>query len=161
MASRSWAGSVCRCLLLRRCIADHAFPIVEISDVSRLHVHSEAEKNPTQRIPRQPDSSPPVASFFTFTLYSQKDEILVTLMTSNPSTSSEWTDGLAFLLQLSPESPIDLSDETTGYINTLTEMSLQVKLLDISAERVELGIQKGGEQEVELPSDLDYCFAEL
>ncbi|KAJ9474881.1 ELMO domain-containing protein [Pseudozyma hubeiensis] len=88
-------------------------------------------------------------------LLQSPDTSLAEMQALNPSQFSEWTDGLNMLRG---EGGVVSTRETADLIETLTEIGLKVKLLDLTGEQIELPTSV---QPPPLPSTTDFFFAEL
>ena len=88
-------------------------------------------------------------------LLQSPDASLAEMQALNASQFSEWTDGLNMLRG---EGGVVSTRETADLIQTLTEIGIKVKLLDLTGEKIELPIAV---QPPPLPSTTDFFFAEL
>lgn len=88
-------------------------------------------------------------------LLQSPDTSLAEMQALNRSQFSEWTDGLNMLRG---EGGVVSTRETADLIETLTEIGLKVKLLDLTGEQIELPTSV---QPPPLPSTTDFFFAEL
>lgn len=97
-----------------------------------------------------PSSTNPLA----FALLSSEG-VVAELVAPDQATFAEWLDGLALLR---PEGNISTA-ETTQLINTLTDIGMKVKLLDLTGMKVEIpaaGIAVGPP-----PASTDFHFADF
>lgn len=92
---------------------------------------------------------------WTISLLQSPDTSLAEMQALNPSQFSEWTDGLNMLRG---EAGVVSTRETADLIETLTEIGIKVKLLDLTGEQIEL---PSNVQPPPLPSTTEFFFAEL
>lgn len=83
------------------------------------------------------------------------DVCLAEMQALNSSQFSEWTDGLNMLRG---EGGMVSTRETADLIETLTEIGIKIKLLDLTGEQIELPTAV---QPPPLPSTTEFFFAEL
>ena len=83
------------------------------------------------------------------------DACLAEMQALNPSQFSEWADGLNMLRG---EGGVVSTRETAHLIQTLTEIGIKVKLLDLTGEQIEL---PANVQPPPLPLTTEFFFAEL
>ena len=88
-------------------------------------------------------------------LLQSPDTSLVEMQALNQSQFSEWTDGLNMLRG---EGGVVSTRQTADLIETLTEIGIKVKLLDLTGEQIELPTSV---QLPPLPSTTEFFFAEL
>ncbi|TKY88819.1 hypothetical protein EX895_002060 [Sporisorium graminicola] len=88
-------------------------------------------------------------------LLQSPDASLAEMQALNASQFSEWTDGLTMLRS---EGGVVSTRETADLIQTLTEIGIKVKLLDLTGEQIELPTTV---QPPPLPSTTEFFFAEL
>ena len=89
-------------------------------------------------------------------LLQSPDASLAEMQALNASQFSEWTDGLNMLR--GGEGGVVSTRETADLIQTLTEIGIKVKLLDLTGEQIEL---PAAVQPPPLPSMTEFFFAEL
>lgn len=100
-----------------------------------------------------PKSYPSSTSPLAFSLLSSEG-VVAELVAPDQATYAEWLDGLALLR---PEGNIS-TKETTSLIETLTEVGMKVKLLDLTGMKVEIpaeGVRVGPP-----PASTEFFFAE-
>ncbi|KAF4610887.1 hypothetical protein D9613_007022 [Agrocybe pediades] len=102
-----------------------------------------------------PPSSTLMPSPLSFSLLSAHEGSLADLIAPDQSRWADWTDGLNMLRR---DGGHVSSKETAGFVQTLTEIGLKIKLLDLSGEMVEIpsGLVAGPP-----PTNNDYFFSDL
>ncbi|GAC94933.1 hypothetical protein PHSY_002506 [Pseudozyma hubeiensis SY62] len=141
--------------LLYYCDSSERFPIrgglddlperIDLSLVTELSHHSSAGET----------GGKSHGSDLVISLLQSPDKSLAEMQALNPSQFSEWTDGLNMLRG---EDGVVSTRETANLIETLTEIGIKVKLLDLTGEQIELPTSV---QPPPLPSTTDFFFAEL
>jgi hypothetical protein len=94
-------------------------------------------------------SSVPEQIMHCFLLMDSSDNPILSLTCSSPTQYSEWTDGFNFLL-----GKAIANKDTAEFIQSLVDVELRIRLLDITAEKLEL---KTLEPPV-LPSNIDFYY---
>ncbi|KAF6761645.1 ELMO/CED-12 family-domain-containing protein [Ephemerocybe angulata] len=102
-----------------------------------------------------PSSSPPGPSPLSFSLLSAHEGSLADQIAPDQSRWADWTDGLNMLRR---DGGHVSSKETAGFVHALTEIGLKIKLLDLSAELVDLpdGLTAGPP-----PASSDFFFSDI
>ncbi|CAO1631530.1 unnamed protein product [Parajaminaea phylloscopi] len=90
-----------------------------------------------------------------FSLLLSSDSSLADLVAMSPAQYSEWVDGLSML---QGEGANVHTAQTADYIQTLSDIALKVKLLDLTGEKIDVPATVPAPG---LPSSLDFFFAEL
>ncbi|CBQ68916.1 related to engulfment and cell motility gene 1 protein [Sporisorium reilianum SRZ2] len=101
------------------------------------------------------DAGAKAAGDLAISLLQSPDASLAEMQALNASQFSEWTDGLNMLRG---EGGVVSTRETADLIQTLTEIGIKVKLLDLTGEQIELPTAV---QPPPLPSTTEFFFAEL
>jgi len=100
-------------------------------------------------------SSTHIPSPLSFSLLSTHEGSLADQIAPDQSRWADWTDGLNMLRR---DGGHVSSKETAGFVQTLTELGLKIKLLDLSGEMVEIpsGLVPGPP-----PMNNDFFFSEV
>jgi len=100
-------------------------------------------------------SSTHIPSPLSFSLLSTHEGSLADQIAPDQSRWADWTDGLNMLRR---DGGHVSSKETAGFVQTLTEIGLKIKLLDLSGEMVEIpsGLVPGPP-----PMNNDFFFSEV
>ncbi|KIM26137.1 hypothetical protein M408DRAFT_330723 [Serendipita vermifera MAFF 305830] len=96
-----------------------------------------------------------VASPISFSLISVKGESIGDHVATDLSRWADWTDGLNMLRR---DGGHVATSETAGYVHSLTEIGLKIKLLDLSGEKVDIpsSLMPGSP-----PADTNFFFSDL
>jgi engulfment/cell motility protein 1 len=89
-------------------------------------------RSPSLALPQAPQA-PSTSNPLAITLLSH-ESVISEFIAPTPSILSEWLDGLNLLL---PEGYIS-TKESADYIQTLTDIGVKIKLLDLSGERLDI-----------------------
>ncbi|KAG5724910.1 Engulfment and cell motility protein 1 [Termitomyces sp. T112] len=102
-----------------------------------------------------PPTSPLIPSPLSFSLLSAHEGSLADQIAPDQSRWADWTDGLNMLRR---DGGHVASKETASFVQALTEIGLKIKLLDLSAEKVEIptGLVAGPP-----PANTDFFFSDL
>lgn len=102
-----------------------------------------------------PSAAPPALSELSFSLLSAHEGSLADQIAPDQSRWADWTDGLNMLRR---DGGHVSSKETAGFVQALTEIGLKIKLLDLSAEPVDLpdGLTAGPP-----PTNCDFFFSDI
>lgn len=96
--------------------------------------------------------SPLVASPLSFSLLSTRGGSLADLVAENSTVFSDWIDGFNML-----RGDHFTTKETADFVQSLTEIGLKIKLLDLSGEKVDIPDVLNPPP---LPSTTDFFFAD-
>lgn len=96
--------------------------------------------------------SPLIASPLSFSLLSTRGGSLADLVAENSTVFSDWIDGFNML-----QGDHFTTKETAEFVQSLTEIGLKIKLLDLSGEKVDI---PDALNPPTLPSTTDFFFAD-
>ncbi|KAG6897431.1 hypothetical protein C0992_001592 [Termitomyces sp. T32_za158] len=102
-----------------------------------------------------PPTSPLIPSPLSFSLLSAHEGSLADQIAPDQSRWADWTDGLNMLRR---DGGHVASKETASFVQALTEIGLKIKLLDLTAEKVEIpSVLVAGPP----PNNTDFFFSDL